>query len=214
MMCTLSLRKLTTISVSDVCYEYVIDQQPIGRLLFEQWSGIQRPEYHRCLKFLDAVKQYEVEEDEQKIELATAIRKEYLTTEDSEDIVSMPSEFKVAMSSICENVPAITDNGSAITEKPPEITDKSSDIAERLSVTITEQKNTNGHHKDLFAPCVHAVKSLLSGEPFREFRNSMYFHRYLQWKWLESQPVTYKTFRMYRVLGKGGFGEVCACQVS
>lgn len=33
-----------------------------------------------------------------------------------------------------------------------------------------------------------------------------YFHVY-------SQAVTYKTFRMYRVLGKGGFGEVCACQV-
>ena len=28
-----------------------------------------------------------------------------------------------------------------------------------------------------------------------------------------SQPVTKYTFRMYRVLGKGGFGEVCACQV-
>lgn len=27
------------------------------------------------------------------------------------------------------------------------------------------------------------------------------------------QPVTKATFRMYRVLGKGGFGEVCACQV-
>jgi G protein-coupled receptor kinase len=40
----------------------------------------------------------------------------------------------------------------------------------------------------------------------------MYFHRYLQWKYLERQSVTYKTFRMYRVLGKGGFGEVCACQ--
>lgn len=26
-------------------------------------------------------------------------------------------------------------------------------------------------------------------------------------------PITKKTFRMYRVLGKGGFGEVCACQV-
>ena len=26
-------------------------------------------------------------------------------------------------------------------------------------------------------------------------------------------PVTKNTFRMYRVLGKGGFGEVCACQV-
>ena len=38
------------------------------------------------------------------------------------------------------------------------------------------------------------------------------FFRYLQWKRLEMQGVTYKTFRMYRVLGKGGFGEVCACQ--
>ncbi|VDP84014.1 unnamed protein product [Echinostoma caproni] len=27
------------------------------------------------------------------------------------------------------------------------------------------------------------------------------------------QPVNKHTFRMYRVLGKGGFGEVCACQV-
>ncbi|XP_023620497.1 G protein-coupled receptor kinase 5 isoform X6 [Myotis lucifugus] len=27
------------------------------------------------------------------------------------------------------------------------------------------------------------------------------------------QPITKNTFRQYRVLGKGGFGEVCACQV-
>lgn len=69
-------------------------------------------------------------------------------------------------------------------------------------------------NKDLFDGCVNAVKSFLEGEPFSEFEDSMYFHRYLQWKWLEGQLVTYKTFRMYRVLGKGGFGEVCACQVS
>uniref|UniRef100_A0A8C1QZ95 G protein-coupled receptor kinase n=1 Tax=Cyprinus carpio TaxID=7962 RepID=A0A8C1QZ95_CYPCA len=30
---------------------------------------------------------------------------------------------------------------------------------------------------------------------------------------LDRQPVTKNTFRQYRVLGKGGFGEVCACQV-
>ncbi|XP_043828519.1 G protein-coupled receptor kinase 4 isoform X2 [Dromiciops gliroides] len=41
----------------------------------------------------------------------------------------------------------------------------------------------------------------------------MFFSRFLQWKWLERQPVTKNTFRHYRVLGKGGFGEVCACQV-
>lgn len=91
--------------------------------------------------------------------------------------------------------------------------------------------------KEVFEPCVTAVKSFLAGEPFCEFESSMYFHRfvifslvlsringvllmstrllyrYLQWKWLEAQQITYKTFRMYRVLGKGGFGEVCACQV-
>lgn len=47
----------------------------------------------------------------------------------------------------------------------------------------------------------------------KEITMKTFIYRYLQWKWLEAQPITYKTFRMYRVLGKGGFGEVCACQV-
>lgn len=33
--------------------------------------------------------------------------------------------------------------------------------------------------KELFEPCVTAVKSFLAGEPFKEFENSMYFHRYV-----------------------------------
>uniref|UniRef100_A0A8C4T659 G protein-coupled receptor kinase n=1 Tax=Erpetoichthys calabaricus TaxID=27687 RepID=A0A8C4T659_ERPCA len=57
------------------------------------------------------------------------------------------------------------------------------------------------------------VQSFLSGEPFLQFQDSVQFDRFLQWKWLERQPVTKNTFRQYRVLGKGGFGEVCACQV-
>ncbi|EDO47578.1 predicted protein [Nematostella vectensis] len=56
------------------------------------------------------------------------------------------------------------------------------------------------------------VKDFLSDKPFAAYLDSYYFLRYLQWKWLERQPVTKKTFRHYRVLGKGGFGEVCACQ--
>jgi hypothetical protein len=74
------------------------------------------------------------------------------------------------------------------------------------------QENVDSGQRDLFSQCVSEVKAYLSKDPFDEFLNSMYFHRYLQWKWLERQPITYKTFRMYRVLGKGGFGEVCACQ--
>ena len=53
----------------------------------------------------------------------------------------------------------------------------------------------------------------LATESFGNFVDSPFFQRYLQWKWLESRPVTKHTFRTYRVLGKGGFGEVCACQV-
>ncbi|XP_040602878.1 G protein-coupled receptor kinase 4 isoform X3 [Mesocricetus auratus] len=57
------------------------------------------------------------------------------------------------------------------------------------------------------------VYTYLSEEPFDKYQDSTYFCRFLQWKWLERRPVTKNTFRYYRVLGKGGFGEVCACQV-
>ncbi|XP_060072973.1 G protein-coupled receptor kinase 5-like [Ylistrum balloti] len=78
---------------------------------------------------------------------------------------------------------------------------------------IKESISDNTSGKELFNTCTQIILEYLHGEPFREFLDSMYFKRYLQWKWLEGQPVTKNTFRMYRVLGKGGFGEVCACQV-
>ena len=65
---------------------------------------------------------------------------------------------------------------------------------------------------DLFKDCVVEIEAFLELEPFEEFKKSLYFQHYLQWLGLERQPVTMKTFYMYRVLGKGGFGEVCACQ--
>lgn len=67
--------------------------------------------------------------------------------------------------------------------------------------------------KILFIKIAENLDKKLYEEPFNEFLNdSMYFKRYLQIKHLERLPITKNTFRMYRVLGKGGFGEVCACQ--
>uniref|UniRef100_A0A669CHU6 G protein-coupled receptor kinase n=1 Tax=Oreochromis niloticus TaxID=8128 RepID=A0A669CHU6_ORENI len=58
--------------------------------------------------------------------------------------------------------------------------------------------------KELFNDCTKYVfKSYLLGAPFSSYQESMYFSRFLQWKWLERWVVT-----AYYTLGK-----VCACQV-
>ncbi|KAM9306201.1 G protein-coupled receptor kinase 5 isoform 2-T3 [Pholidichthys leucotaenia] len=66
---------------------------------------------------------------------------------------------------------------------------------------------------DVFQDCKEDLHKFLSKGPFLQFQESMYFDRFLQWKMLERQPITKHTFREYRLLGKGGFGEVWACQV-
>ncbi|XP_038651142.1 G protein-coupled receptor kinase 6 isoform X2 [Scyliorhinus canicula] len=70
-----------------------------------------------------------------------------------------------------------------------------------------------GACKELFTDCGKLVHDFLSVAPFADYVDSLYFNRFLQWKYLERVPVTKDNFRQYRVLGKGGFGEVCACQV-
>ncbi|XP_068625423.1 G protein-coupled receptor kinase 2 [Battus philenor] len=157
----------------DVGYDYVVDQQPIGKLLFRQFCERNRPEYHKYNSFLDAVERYEVGLDETRVALAAEVFGRYLKAEDGAAVTDVVSA-------------SVVDDASSLLE---------------------------GGSKDIFGECVRCVKSFLAGTPFAEFERSMYFHRYLQWKWLEAQPVTQNTFRMYRVLGKGGFGEVCACQV-
>lgn len=155
----------------DVSYNFVVEQQPIGRLLFRQFCET-KSNYSKCNNFLDAVTHYEVQLDEDRPVVAQEVYNKYLTSQSNEFVDVVNEELREKCKSKLE-------------------------VAE----------------KDLFVECAKAVKDFLVGQPFSEFENSMYFHRYLQWKWLESQPVTSKTFRMYRVLGKGGFGEVCACQV-
>ncbi|KOB78433.1 putative catalytic domain of g protein-coupled receptor kin, partial [Operophtera brumata] len=159
--------------LSHVGYDYVVDQQPIGKLLFRQFCEKTKPDYHKYNTFLDAAERYEVEVDETRANHAAEMFGKYLKTEDCESVTDVISK---------------------------QVIDDTSD-------------QLDGSSKDIFVECVRCVKNFLAGTPFLEFEHSMYFHRYLQWKWLEAQQITQHTFRMYRVLGKGGFGEVCACQV-
>ncbi|CAJ1049563.1 rhodopsin kinase GRK1 [Xyrichtys novacula] len=72
------------------------------------------------------------------------------------------------------------------------------------------------HHDagdDLFNDTLDRVMDFLQEVPYTFFLESMYLKRFLQWKWLEMQPVGEDWFLDFRVLGKGGFGEVSACQM-
>ncbi|XP_007537506.1 rhodopsin kinase GRK1 [Erinaceus europaeus] len=64
-----------------------------------------------------------------------------------------------------------------------------------------------------FGPLLEATLAHLAGRPFQAFLDSLHFLRFLQWKWLEAQPLGQDWFLDFRVLGKGGFGEVSACQM-
>lgn len=68
----------------DIRYGYVVDQQPIGRLLFRQYCQDKKPAYHRYNLFLDAIEKYEIEMDENRTELAKDLFEQYLKREGSE----------------------------------------------------------------------------------------------------------------------------------
>lgn len=156
------LRQTTEKDYSSLC-----ERQPIGRLLFRQFCET-RPELRRCVKFLDAVAEYEVTPDEKRKECGQELIDKYFNPK-SEDHVP---EVEEAMMAQC---------------------------TERLQQEAC---------KELFKDCTKLIHDYLSVAPFADYLDSMYYNRFLQWKWLERQPVTKNTFRQYRVLGKGGFGEV------
>lgn len=66
---------------------------------------------------------------------------------------------------------------------------------------------------DLFGETMDNVMDFLKEVPYTFFLEGMYLKRFLQWKWLEMQPMGEDWFLDFRVLGKGGFGEVSACQM-
>ncbi|XP_017900483.1 PREDICTED: rhodopsin kinase [Capra hircus] len=77
----------------------------------------------------------------------------------------------------------------------------------------TAARAREGAGDGLFQPLLRAVLAHLGQAPFQEFLDSLYFLRFLQWKWLEAQPMGEDWFLDFRVLGRGGFGEVFACQM-
>uniref|UniRef100_A0A8C2CJI3 G protein-coupled receptor kinase n=1 Tax=Cyprinus carpio TaxID=7962 RepID=A0A8C2CJI3_CYPCA len=100
--------------------------------------------------------------------------------------------------------------------------EKRRDVA--LNILDTYFNNGSAAHlpeiaQDVVGECRQKLEQSPCRELFQECF-SYYIHTTafggkanLQDTFTNLQPVTKNTFRHYRVLGKGGFGEVCACQV-
>ncbi|GMR61669.1 hypothetical protein PMAYCL1PPCAC_31864 [Pristionchus mayeri] len=179
----------------EVNYSFVIEKQPIGKLLFQEFCQ-SNTDYNAACNFLNKIDEYETNDDdaEARKRLAKEIAAVFL-------VAPPPSESNDTPSSSQVETPAWY---SAI-------------LDEDAIATVASSAETVQHEhepaSDLFLAPYKTVRSYLADRAFKSFLDSPYYHRYLQWKWLERRPVDKHTFRLYRVLGKGGFGEVCACQV-
>lgn len=173
----------------DVNYEYVVKEQPIGKKLFWHFC-MTKPSLRKVIEFLDDVVEYELCLTEGQADLGKTIFATYLNSSSMKYISQLPHSNR-------ENILSQLTESNTSTPPPKELF---SQLARYLVLASLIQS-------------IRYAEGILKNPIFPVFVRSMYFHRYLQWKWLERQPVTKHTFRMYRVLGKGGFGEVCACQV-
>ncbi|XP_020665279.1 rhodopsin kinase GRK1 isoform X1 [Pogona vitticeps] len=83
---------------------------------------------------------------------------------------------------------------------------------EEKAIMRVKEDGKHGHG-DLFKESEQHLLKHLEEKALGKYKESLHFYRFLQFKWLESQSVTDEWFMDFRVLGKGGFGEVCACQM-
>uniref|UniRef100_A0A674JY45 G protein-coupled receptor kinase n=1 Tax=Terrapene triunguis TaxID=2587831 RepID=A0A674JY45_9SAUR len=83
----------------------------------------------------------------------------------------------------------------------------SSDLASKC------QAATEKDYESIMQLAKEETKAFLWEKPFQDFQRTPFYDKFLQWKVFERQPVNEKYFYEFRVLGKGGFGEVCAIQV-
>ncbi|CAK9298809.1 unnamed protein product [Gordionus sp. m RMFG-2023] len=182
--------------------DYIYNKQPIGKILFRQFCKVDQvtnindpaetantttgDPRTRYVKFLDSKDEFDLANIEDKYSLGLKILGKYLVISSSDYV------FK-------------TENGlNPVQNDPPKepVLENMESLKELTSDQIVQLLN---HGSKL-------VFERLSLAPFHQFLLSKYFERYLQFKYLEKRPVELADFRMFRVLGKGGFGEVNACQ--
>ena len=182
-------------------YDYVVNSQPMGSLLFHQFCTCSNTHLRKCALFLDEVKSYQLMVEDQRTSAAKLIVQRYISGRTTNKNESEAVDSGVDVWCEEQQIRKCDQTGQ----------DKFADLLSEETLKHLHD-NLKGQEQDLFAKCVHDVKKFLKEEPFQNFKESMYYHRYLQWKWQERRPVNENNFYCYRLLGKGGFAEVCSVQ--
>ena len=166
----------------------------MGSKLFRQFCQKHNKNYFNYNEFLDAVEQYELEIEDSRPKGAAAIVKRY-------PIKYWAIYYNQYWRDICKRIcvfvkcvsmnhlflvfrfltrPAISDSGVDTCE---DSVLQSSSVEESFIDSLTEATienvvaNVESGQRDLFTGCVNEVKEHLSGDAFKEFKSSMYFHR-------------------------------------
>ncbi|EJW82768.1 hypothetical protein WUBG_06320 [Wuchereria bancrofti] len=139
-------------------YSYVVEKQPIGKLLFEQFCNTNE-RYARAWAFLCKVEEYETSDDdgESRRTLAKSIAS-LLSVENDAPCTSSDSLW-------CSFL--------------------SEDFIEKFTSIANDASHESEPSSGIFFEAYKSVQSFLADRSFRKFLETHYFHRYLQWKWLE-----------------------------
>ena len=159
--------KLTSGEATGKEFDWLCEQQPIGKRLFQQFLLISDPQYIAAARFLEELREWDY---------AEGVRRNVL----QKKIISM----------FCQ-----TGSRSFLSF----LTGAEAETLKSLTEENFEEKKST---------IQKATYDFLKGRPFLEYLDSHFYYKFLQWKELEKQTITDKYFYEFRILGKGGFGEV------
>ncbi|XP_018428616.1 PREDICTED: rhodopsin kinase [Nanorana parkeri] len=155
----------------DLEFDNICVKQPIGKKLFQEFLGTVE-QFVPALEIWGDIEDYDVAEDEDRLQKAVGIINKYLETHSKYFCIYLDEKIIAPVVEECNKVP-----------------------------------------DGLFKELLQSTLDYLKENAFSQYKEGKIFSRFLQWKWLEAQPVGEDWFMDFRILGKGGFGEVSASQM-
>nr|XP_026693664.1 rhodopsin kinase isoform X1 [Ciona intestinalis]XP_026693665.1 rhodopsin kinase isoform X1 [Ciona intestinalis]XP_026693666.1 rhodopsin kinase isoform X1 [Ciona intestinalis] len=209
---------------SKAAYEFhqLCEKQPIGREMFKKFCHSAEADVKNLHSMLRSIVEYEIASLEERSDASQCVVNGYLKPEAPYEVTSVSDQLKKACVKIVQGDSLPSDDVLRFIQ-----TGKTSDETAATSVTSLSAMNQpelvinhlsdveKRHHyiKTAFQRCKKEVQPYLAEHVYPLYKSSEQFKTFLRWKWKEKEEVMEEDFHPFRLLGKGGFGEVYAYQV-